>query len=180
MKVFTKNVFLKRAHLIKKLLLIFFSGILIPSCGIYSFTGASIPPEAKTVSVAYFQNNAEMVIPTLSQSLTEKMQDYFTSQTSLVYVPRAGDLQISGSIVGYSTKPMAIQANETAALNELTIQIEVEFINNFDDKQNFKTRFTQNEQYESSSSLATIEQEIVPVIVDKLVEAVFNKAVVNW
>ncbi len=43
--------------------------ILIPllqACGVYSFTGASIPPEAKTISVQYFPNKAQLVEPTLS------------------------------------------------------------------------------------------------------------------
>lgn len=154
--------------------------VFISGCGIYSFTGASIPPEAQTVSIQYFPNNSEMVIPTLSQTLTEKLQDYFTSQTTLKLVDRGGDLQIEGSIVGYRTQPKAIQGNETAALNRLSIKIEAKFINTIDEKQNYETTFSEYEEYPSSTGLSEVEQEYIPIIVDKLVEAIFNKAVVNW
>ena len=43
----------------------------ITSCGVYSFTGASIPPEAKTVSVQFFPNRALLVEPTLSPIFTD-------------------------------------------------------------------------------------------------------------
>jgi len=33
----------------------------LAGCGVYSFTGASIPPDAKTISIAYFVNNAQYV-----------------------------------------------------------------------------------------------------------------------
>lgn len=154
--------------------------IAINGCGIYSFTGASIPAEAKTVSIQYFPNNSEMVVPSLSQTLTEKLQDYFTSQTTLTLVDRGGDLQIEGSITGYSTVPKAIQGNETAALNRLTIKVEAKFTNTFDETQNYQSTFSEYEDYPSSTGLSEVEQEYVPVIVDKIVESIFNKAVVNW
>ena len=56
--------------------------IFITSCGIYSFTGASIPNGAETVSVAYFQNNALTVQPSLSNTITEsvKRHPYLTNE----------------------------------------------------------------------------------------------------
>ena len=46
---------------------------MLTGCKIYSFTGASIPPQAKTVSVSYFVNNAAVKQPMLSQLLTEAL-----------------------------------------------------------------------------------------------------------
>ena len=42
-------------------LLILIAVFVLTGCGIYSFTGASIPAEAKTVSIQYFPNNANLV-----------------------------------------------------------------------------------------------------------------------
>ena len=53
------------------------------SCGIYSFSGASIPAEAKTVSVEYFPNHAQLVDPLLSDNLTTALRDAMNSQTTL-------------------------------------------------------------------------------------------------
>ena len=61
--------------IIKSFLLLLSVTLLLASCGIYSFTGASIPPGAKTVSVQYFPNKAATIQPNLSQVFTEKLKD---------------------------------------------------------------------------------------------------------
>ena len=66
-----------------KLILTILLSISLTSCGIYSFTGASIPTEAKTISVDYFSNKAATVQPSLSQVFTERLKDMFLEQTNL-------------------------------------------------------------------------------------------------
>ena len=147
----------------------------------YSFTGASISPQVKTISIAYFSNNASFEVPTLSRSLTDALRDYFTSQTNLVLVDRNGDLNIEGSITDYSFRPMAIQGNETAAMNRLSITINVKFSNTKNEKQNFDNiSFTRYRDYQSSLSLSSIQDGLIKEINDELVQDVFNKSVVNW
>ncbi|MEG1406060.1 MAG: hypothetical protein RSC34_05565, partial [Alistipes sp.] len=73
----------------KKYLIYMFAAALLTACGYkvnYSLSGASIPVDAKTFSVAYFPNNAPMVAPTLSSTLTEALQDKFSRQTRLIQV----------------------------------------------------------------------------------------------
>jgi hypothetical protein len=152
------------------------------SCRIgYSFTGASISPQVKTISIQYFPNNASMVVPTLSRSLTDALRDYFTSQTSLVLVDRNGDLNIEGAITDYSVRPQAIQGNETAAMNRISVTINVTFTNKKNEKQNFENvSFTRYQDYQSSLSLSVVEEDLIKEINDQLVQDVFLKSVVNW
>jgi len=152
------------------------------SCRVsYSFTGASISPDVKTISILYFPNNASLVVPELSQSLTAALKDYFTSQTNLVLVDRNGDLNIEGSITDYSVRPIAIQGNETAAMNRISITITVKFTNKKNEKQNFdNVSFTRYQDYQSSLSLSTVQDGLIKDINDQLVQDVFNKSVVNW
>ena len=49
--------------------------IFFSSCHVYSFTGASISPDIKTVSVQFFPNRAPIVQPSLSNLFTEKLKD---------------------------------------------------------------------------------------------------------
>ena len=70
--------------------------------GGYSFTGASIPPDAKTISIQNFPNYASLVNPQLSQILSDGMRNAFASQTSLSVVSYDGDLDIKGEITGYT------------------------------------------------------------------------------
>lgn len=146
----------------------------------YSFTGASISPEVKTVSVAYFQNLSPQVNPSLSSLFSEELKNRFVSQTSLDLVSDFGDLNFSGEIKNYQISPIAIQGNETSASNRLTITIRVKFVNTKDTKQNFDKSFTRYEDFTSQQQFSAVENELVKTIVDKLVEDVFNSAVANW
>ena len=151
------------------------------SCKVkYSFTGASISPKAKTVSIQYFPNYAPLVNPSLSQLFTEKLKDKFTSQTNLSLTDRNGDLQFEGSITGYANQPTAIQGNQTAAQNRLTISVKVKFTNTIDEKLSYETSFSRYADYPSTKSLSAVEADLVSQINEQLVEDIFNKAVVNW
>jgi hypothetical protein len=151
------------------------------SCRVnYSFTGASISPKVKTVTIQYFPNQASLVVPTLSRALTDALRDYFTSQTNLVLVDKGGDLNIEGAITGYVVQPIAIQGNETAAMNRLTITVSVKFTNRTDEKQNFETSFSRYQDYQSTLNLVSVQDGLIKQINDQLVQDVFNKAVVNW
>ncbi len=153
---------------------------MLTSCGIYSFTGASIPAEAKTVSVQHFPNNANIVNPLLSDIITNTLRDYFMNQTTLDDVPDNGDLAIEGEIVDYRTNPTAITSDQVAALNRLTITVNVRFFNRYDESKNFEQKFTQYEDYPSNQDLNAIQDDLISTICDKLCEDIFNKAVVNW
>lgn len=163
---------LKYQHFI--LLSLVFSG-----CKIYSFTGASIPPEAKTISIQYIKNNASLVVPTLSQQLTDALKDKFTSQTNLSLVKSGGDMDVAGAIINYTTTPIAIQSNETASQNRLTITVSINFYNKYDEKKNFETNFSRYADYPSTKPLSEMS-EVIATVVEYLVDDIFNKAVVNW
>ena len=161
-------------------LLLFLFGLSLAGCGVYSFTGASIPPDAKTITIVYFVNNAQYIEPSLSQSLTDALRDRFLSQTDLDFVNEGGDLQLEGSITDYSTRPIAIQGNETAALNRLSITVKVRYTNTLDPSKDFDVPFIRFVDYSSSQDLSAVKDQLIPVINEALVDDIFNKAVVNW
>ena len=165
-------------QLLACILLVF--AISIYGCGVYSFTGASIAPDVKTVTIQYFQNRASIIEPTLSQKFTEKLKDKFVSQTSLRVVESNADLLFEGQISDYRTQPIAIQGDQTAAQNRLTITVNVKFSNTKDNKQNFETSFSRFADYPSDKSLNEVEQNLIEEINKQLVDDIFNKAVSNW
>lgn len=155
--------------------------LLFTSCKMhYGFSGATIPPEAKTVSVQYFQNQASLAPPTLSQTFTEALRDRLSSQTRLGLVNKGGDLNFDGSITGYSTNPIAIQSTDLAALNRLTITVTVKYTCSFDEKKNFEQSFSRFADYTSSQSLTAVEQELIQTINDQLTLDIFNRALNDW
>ncbi len=172
------NAILKTKHI---LILVSFILCFFASCKIhYSFTGGSVPPEAKTVSVQYFQNNASLAPPTLSQIFTETLRDKLSSQTRLSLINKGGDLSFEGSITGYTTGPIAIQSTDQAALNRLTITVSVKYTCMFDEKKNFEQTFTRYADYTSDQNLASIEDQLTREINEQLVQDIFNRALNNW
>lgn len=154
--------------------------LVCQGCGFYSFTGASIPPEAKTVSVQYFPNHAQLINPALSNDFTTALRDAMMNQTSLDMVDSGGDLAFEGEITDYRTTPVAITAGQTAALNRLTITVNVRFVNLFDETKNFETKFSHYEDYPSDQELNSVQESLTGTIIEALVEDIFNKALVNW
>jgi hypothetical protein len=163
-----------------KLILTILLSISLTSCGIYSFTGASIPTEAKTISVDYFNNKAANVQPSLSQVFTERLKDMLLEQTNLSLSENESDLSFSGYISKYQIKPMAIKANETAGQNRLTIAVKVTYNNSLDSENNFEHTFSRYRDYDSAQNISDIESTLIEEITNELAEDVFNKAFVNW
>ena len=154
--------------------------LLCQGCGIYSFSGASIPAEAKTVSVDYFPNHAQLVNPLLSDNLTTALRSAMTNQTTLDLVETGGDLAFEGEIVDYTTTPTAITAGQTAAMNRLTIKVKVRFTSRIDDTKDFEQTFSRYEDYPSDQELTSVQEALTATIIEQLVEDIFNKALVNW
>jgi hypothetical protein len=153
----------------------------LTSCKIkYSLDGASIPIEAKTISVTFFANNTTLGSPSISQKFTEKLRDMVSTQTRLALMKQNGDLQFEGAITDYNISPVAIQSTDQAALNRLTITVNVKYTNKFDATKNFEQAFTRFADYKTSSSLSTEEDKLLIEINRQLTEDIFNKAFNNW
>ncbi|HRZ41855.1 MAG TPA: LptE family protein [Bacteroidales bacterium] len=146
----------------------------------YTTSGASIPAQATTFSVGYFQNNAPLAQPALSNRVTNALIDKISSQTRLKLVSGSGDLHFEGEITGYTTTPEAIQGNEQAAMNRLTITLNVRFFNRIDPSKDFETRFSRFQKYATTESLSVVEDRLIDQINAELVEDIFNRALVNW
>ncbi len=146
----------------------------------YSFSGVNISPDIQTVTVDYFPNRAPVVQAQLSQLFTDALVDKIQSNTSLELVPAGGDVAFSGEIRNYETRPTAITGAETAARNRLTIGIRVIYTNNIEPESSFESTFSRYEEYDSSQSLADVEEELIDLIIENILEDIFNKAFVNW
>jgi len=165
-------------------ILYLFLGLLVhfafSGCKVYSFTGASIAPDVKTVDVKFFTNVAPLSPPNLQQVLTEALKDKLNSQTSLTLVRNGGDLHFEAQITNYSTTPIAIQGNETASQNRLTITLSVKFTNAKDDRQDFEKTFSRFTDFDSKSNLTTVENALIDEIKEQLIQDIFNASIANW
>ena len=146
--------------IIKHLFIIF----SIYGCGVYSFTGASISPEVKTISFQNFFNNSPLGPSNMSVLFNEKIKDYFERNTSLTIVDENGDLEIEGTIEDFSLSPVAPTAEGGrnsqyfTGLTRLTVRVNATYFNKFDDQFNYENKsfsffkdFNQNTEELSSN-----------------------------
>lgn len=166
---------------IKAVLLLFVTAFIVQSCGIYSFTGTSIQPDVKTITINYFEYKALKVNPSLSNSLTEALKDKFTKMTKLEQVDMDGHLEIVGEVTGYDVKATAITANEQAAQNRLTVNVKITFIDRKYPENSFENKsFSAYEDFSAEETLDNVEAGLCEDIIEKLCEDIFNATVANW
>ncbi len=154
---------------------------LLHSCGIYSFTGTSIQPDVKTVTINYFEYLAPKVNPSLSNMLTEGMQDKFLRLTKLEQVDIDGDMELIGSVTGYDVRAASVTANEQVAQNRLTVTVKVDFINRKYPEESIEGKsFSAYQDFDATQSIDAVEATLCEDIVEQLCEDIFNGTVANW
>lgn len=156
------------------------AAFLCAGCGIYSFSGTSIQPDVKTITIEPVVNKAMKVNPSLASTLFEQMCDKYKKLTKLQQVEEDGDLNVLATIESYQVSAAAVTANEVAALNRLTVTVKVKFVNEKHPEENFERSFAAYEDYDSTNSLDAVEAQLCDTIVEKLIEDIFNATVANW
>ena len=160
--------------------LFFLTCIGLTGCGVYSFTGASISPDIKTVSIAEIPNQTANGSAGISQKFTERLKDKFVTETNLDLVNQDADIEFTGFISGYEISSKAPTGQQTTALNRLNITVKIDYLNNKKPADGWSQSFSRFADYESDQNLSSIEDELIEEINEQLVEDIFNKALVNW
>lgn len=162
--------------------------LLVPTLALFNscsvkLSGASIPANMKTVTVSFFENNAPLVVPALSQDFTEALKTRIRNQTSLRITANDADATFEGRITGYDVKPIALQNNNnpSAGGDRLTIKVSVKYTNNLIPKQSFEESFERNKDFNlATQSLESIQLQLIKDIDLQLTEDIFNRAFAQW
>ena len=165
----------------KRWTLILIGVLLVSACGIYSFSGTSIQPDVKTITIPYVEYRALRVNPSLSNDLTEALKEKFRKLTRLEEVDVDGDLEVICEVTGYDTKATAVTADELASQTRLTVTVKVDFINRKHSEEEFQNKtFSAYEDFDATLSLDAVEAGLCESIIEKLVEDIFNATVAQW
>lgn len=146
----------------------------------YSTTGASIPLEAKTVSVQFFENLTRSQEAGLNQQVTDKLKDFIQANSRLLLINGTGDMDFEGAITGYLVTPTAIVSGDEAAKNRFTITLKIKFTCEVKPELNFESSFSRYEDYDANTDFETAKSLYTDDLLALLVEDIFNKAFANW
>ncbi len=175
-----KKVFLRLRSLIYYLLITVYCS-MTNGCGVYTFNSSSIDYEKiKTISVLNFTMATAGGPANLPLQLNEKLKEYYQRNTKLRVVPNNGDMVLEGSITGYEVLAAAPTSQDQAALNRLTVTIEVKFTNNKDEAKNFEQSFSFYQDYPQNQTLSQNETRLVPKILDQIIQDIFNRSAGDW
>lgn len=157
-------------------------GLVLTACSIsYKFNGASIDyTKVKTITIKDFPNQAPLVYPQLSQEFTEALKDIYIRQTRLQLVNDNGDLELEGEIIGYQLTPMAVKEDAWSSQTKLTITVRVRYSNRTNPDEDFEQTFSAYQEFDAARMLQDVEPEYVPLIIEEIVDQIYNATVANW
>ncbi len=159
--------------------------LIFSACGIYSFTGSSIPVGAETFQVNYFENNSggkpgSTIEPGLDRDFTIALQDLIVNQTSLSLVNEGGDLLYEGEITEFSITPMAASAEMRASQNRLTMRITLNYENKLNEEDNFTKPFSFYYDFPGNLQLYDIKDQALADIFERITQDIFNETLAKW
>lgn len=164
----------------QQVLFVIISVGFISGCKIYSFTGTTLSPDLKTFSIQNFQMAAAGGPQNMSLTFNEKLKEYYQRNTSLKFKNTDGDIHLEGSIIAYDLTPVSVAAGDRAAMNRLTITLEVKFVNKNSEQESFEKEFSFYQDFPQEQSLTQAEVVLVPKILDQLILNIFNSTAASW
>ena len=167
------------------ILVVFILVFATQSCGIYSFTGASIPPGVTTFQVNFFENQAgnrpgSTVEPGLDNDFTNALQDLIMNQTNLNLVSQDGQLIYEGEITEYSVTPMSATSQNTAAQNRLKMTVDFRFFNIQKEEDDFNKKYSFFYDFPAELQVYDVVDSAHKEIFDRITQDIFNDTLAKW
>lgn len=155
---------------------------IMTACSVkYGFNGASIDyTKTKTIQIADFPIRSSYVWGPMGPLFNNQLKDVFANHTKLQQVKRNGDLVIQGEITQYSQRNKAVSSEGYSAQTELSMTVNVRFTNTKNHSEDFERSFTATQTYETTQSLASVQEELVTQMCKDLTDQIFNATVANW
>jgi len=146
----------------------------------YNFKGISIPTEINTFYVDNFTLTSSEAPIDLNQRFTEELRRKIRQETKLVNDNDNPDITFTGSIQSYRINFVAPDENSTTSLNRLEIAIKINYISEKNEDDNYSKSYSDFEDYDSNADFGSIREGLIDVIIDDILERVFNDAFTDW
>lgn len=159
--------------------------ILLSSCWPSSVSfkdKGSMPEEWKTFSVKTLEVLAPNAPLSYSANLTEQLKDGIQNNTRLLLNTNfgKGEVNIDGKITNYSVNPIAIQGNDNATQNRLTITVQFSIEITKPKEELISVTSTRFSDFDANTNLAGVESKLLEEINTQIIQDVINKLMSNW
>ena len=154
--------------------------ILTQGCGIYSFSGATIPEHVGTIAIPQVEDNSLSTIIALDERLTHLLIDRFVRQTRLSLEPRddEADALLQVEITRYVNAPTSVSSDERATRNRVTVTVSVTYSDQVENRPFLTRTFSGFEEYDPFDT--TAEEAAAVASLEKIADDIFTAATSNW
>ncbi len=154
--------------------------ISFEGCGVYSFTGASVPEHIKTISIPIADDRSGAGEPNLRETLTQTLiQKFIDDNTLRVSERNNANAVLECTITGFSDAPSIVSAGENVTSRRITISVLVTYRDLVQKKNIFEKTFTNYGDYDPQGSI-TDRTNAVTAAVDKISDDILLDTVSGW
>jgi hypothetical protein len=150
------------------------------SCCSYSFTGASVPPHLKTISIPVADDRSGAGVPGLRELFTTMLTQKFIDDNTLRVSDRVNaNASLDCTISSYSDAPAVVSGANNVTTRRITIGVQVIYKDLVKRKNIFEQTFSNYGDYSGNGGL-TEKNAAINIAVDKITEDVLLAAVSGW
>ena len=154
---------------------------VLVGCGVYSFSGATIPEHLRTVAIPLAEDRAGGGPPGLDRLLTDALVARFVdrSRLSLETDEAEADAVVRATIEQYAVSPAAVTGDNVAALNRVSLGVRVVVADQAEGGELLSRTFTATEDFEPSAGLQG-EADASAAALDQIARDAFTAATSDW
>ncbi len=154
--------------------------VLFTACS-YSFTGASVPPHLKTISIPIFVDRSGSGEPSLRDDFTDQLIQKFLDDNSLQVTDNLkSDAVIKGTIISLTDAPAIVAGGEDVATRRITISVRVVYKDLVKRKTIFDRKFSDFGDYSTKDDILTGRKVAIDEAIEKITEDILIAVVSNW
>jgi outer membrane lipopolysaccharide assembly protein LptE/RlpB len=154
----------------------------LSGCTVYSFSGASIPSHLETIAIPIAQDNTSSPLNTMGSDLTGLLTDRFVDRTSLSLTTddSGADAILTARIQRYTNQPTGVSGDERATANEVTIQIQVRYVDQKKGDELVSQTFRGTATYNPVEAGIAGERQAAQNALQNAADDIFSTATSNW
>jgi hypothetical protein len=145
----------------------------------YTFKDISIKPDVKTFFIEDFSLNTNAP-GNINLDFSEELKRRVLLETRLSYDEINPHIIFEGSVNRFAVVSTATDAQNTASLNKLEIQIKIKYTNILHEDENWESSFSDYSNFSRDENLADVQDDLISEIFDQIIESVINRSFSNW
>lgn len=159
--------------------------LLVSSCWpvSISFRDGSVPPEWKLFMVETLESSAANAPISYAPELTEEVKDAIQNRVGLKLVSDESynpQVIISGKVIDYDVQPLAVQGDDVAAKNRLTVRASFEIFITEPEEDIMELNASRFVDFDADVDVGMIQNQLFEEINEQIIQDLLNKLLSNW